>query len=503
MSELFEVQFVLTLIRKHWWKFILGALIAGVLGYGVSKMQTPVFKATTSVMVGRSIQATNLNRSEIQTSQDLVFTYADIVRRQPILQATVEALNLPLSWSQLRNDVQVQIVSGTQLLEISVEANSAEEAQQIADEIAHQLTLISGSQEDRVAESFARQQIVELQDKITQAETRLGILETQVISESSSAEALELQSEMNVLENLINRWQGNYAQLLNVVNSGQAVNDLMIVERAQASSNPIRPETVTNTLIAAVIGFLFAVGLALSIELLDNTIKTPEGIGVLKMPLLGTITRMRKRELPHTLVLNQDPFSGVSEDYRLLRSKLQLSQNSCKSLLFSSAMEGEGKSITVANLGIVMAQAGFKTLIIDANLRQPLQHKIFQISSAKEGLSSLLHAPSPNIEKYLCSTLVPNLQVLVSGELPNNPSELLGFDRMTQLLKSLRQQYNVILLDAPQSLTVADALVLSTIVDGVVFIVATGRTPKNAVVQAVENLRSAGANFLGSVLNMF
>lgn len=507
MSDYIELRSIIDTLLRRWWIVVLGTLLAAAIGYGASRLQSPVYQATTSVMVGRSLQVTDLNRNDIQLSQQLALTYAEIARRQPVLQATIDALGLDISWRQLRGRVGVEPVASTELLEITVEAGSPEEARQIADEIVHNLILLSPAglqhQETEAERNFARERLDLLRTKIETAQSRIESLETTLLAESSPERVRDLQNEINTLDGMITRWEDNYTKLLGVIRNEQSANFLTLVEPAQAGGTPIRPRVQLNTLVALAIGLVLSLGLVYTLGYLDNSLHAPDELcQTLNVTSLGQIRQIKGRGLKDQLVILQDSFSPASEDYRLLRSKFQFRSADLpgKSLMVTSALGGEGKSLTVANLGIVMAQAGLKTIIVDANLRQPIQHEIFQIPN-RGGLTYLLRAPELKPESQLYSTLVPNLYVLSSGELPSNPSELVGSLKMKKLLAELTEIANVVICDTPQALTIADAIGLSTYVDEVVLVVEAGRTPRDTAAQAVGNLRAAGAHIMGAVLN--
>ena len=202
------------------------------------------------------------------------------------------------------------------------------------------------------------------------------------------------------------------------------------------------------------------------------------------------------------LITTHNPFSPVSESYRILRTNLQFMtiDQSIKSLMITSANPGEGKSITAANLGVIMAQADLKTIIVDADLRRPTMHKIFQISNL-EGLTDLLRSPDVEISNHLKDTGIENLQVITSGPLPPNPSEMLSSQRMIEFLQRLKEKADIIIFDSPPVLAVTDATVLSSRADGVILVAQAKRTRRDATKQVINRLDHVGANVLGCVLN--
>lgn len=507
MNDFVELRSVIVTVLRHWWMVLLGALLFGVLGFFTSSTQAPVFRATTSLFVGRPIESAQLDRFDIQNSQQLAQIYADIARRQPVLQRTVESLGLVTSWGELRNRVKTQVSSDTQLLDISVEASSREEAIDTADEIARQLILVSPNgfhDADREqAREFTRQQLERLQRKIEDGQTLLEEYEVQLMAEDEIDEITVIQNEMSAVDAMVARWEANYAQLLSFLDQEQPANNLAVLEPAQGGFAPVRPKVRFNTLIAALVGMALAVGLIFLRQLLDNSLKTPAELQrLLGVRTLGAINQI-KGQTPHdALVVNHDAFSSVSEDYRLLRTKLQFmyDDNRGHTIMVTSPERGNGKSLTVANLGIVLAQAGLRTIIVDANLRQPTIHTLFQLPN-QDGLTHLLRGREQEPERYLAATMVPNLKILTSGSPPSNPAELLGSIRMGQLLKQLSQKADVVLCDASEAVTVADASALSNQVDGVIAVIEAGKTNRDVAMQMVANLSDAHATLIGAVLN--
>jgi non-specific protein-tyrosine kinase len=507
MSDFVELRRYVGIVMKWWWLLILVTAMAVVTGYGVSQRQPRVYQSSTTIMVGQSIRATELDSRDIQTSERLALTYANLARRQPVLQGVVDRLNLSDTWKRLKNRVKVTPVEDTQLLEIRVEANSPEEAQVTADEIAHQLILMSPTalenQEENESQRLVRQRLEDLQARIEAGQAKHTALEAAMANSLSAKQVQDLQFEINALESLIAGWENNYTQLLIFVESNKSPNYLTVVEPAQANPDPIRPRVRLNMLLAGVLGLCLALGLIFVLESLDNTLKSADDLNQsLGLPVLGTVGRVEGKIYQDKVIVSQDPFSPVSEAYRMIRSNIQFMSvgRPAKTIMVTSPTPGEGKSTTVANLGIVMAQAGLKTIIVDADLRRPVQHWIFQLPNLV-GLTDLLCSPELEINGHLRKTSVQNLQLITCGVLPPNPSELLGSQRMGQLLASLNELADVVIFDSSPAVAVADAMVLSNWVDGVVLVTQARQTRRDVARQAVLNLQQAGANFFGVVLN--
>jgi non-specific protein-tyrosine kinase len=507
MSDFVELRRYIGIVMKWWWLLILVTAVAAVTGYGVSQRQPRVYQSSTTIMVGQSIRAIELDSRDILTSEQLALTYANLARRQPVLQGVVDTLNLNDTWQQLKNRVKVTSVEGTQLLEIRVEASSPEEAQVAADEVARQLILMSPTalenQEKDESQRLVRQRIEDLQAKIEAGQAKHKALEAAMTNSLSAKEVQELQVEINALESLIADWENNYTQLLIFVESKKSPNYLTVVEPAQANPDPVRPRVRLNMLLAGAVGLSLALGLIFLLESLDNTLKSADDLSrSLGLTVLGTVGRIEGKNYQDKVIVLQDSFSLVSEACRMIRSNIQFMSvdRPAKTILVTSPTPGEGKSTTVANLGIVMAQAGLKTIIVDADLRRPVQHQIFQVPN-HGGLTDLLRSTEPEINSHLRKTRVQNLQLITCGVLPPNPSDLLGSQRMGKLLASLSELADVVILDSSPAVAVADAIVLSNRVDGVVLVTQAGRTRRDVARRAVLNLQQAGANFLGAVLN--
>jgi protein-tyrosine kinase len=201
------------------------------------------------------------------------------------------------------------------------------------------------------------------------------------------------------------------------------------------------------------------------------------------------------------IVSGINPKSPVAEAFRILRTNLQFStvDKPFKSILITSAGPGEGKSTTAANLGTVMAQTGAKVILVDCDLRRAELHRLFNLPN-DEGLTNVL-VGGLDIKLVLRDTWLPNLKVITSGPLPPNPAELLGSEKTREVLAKLKEMADIILVDSPPVLMVADATLLSSIVDGVILVIKSAKTKIDAAKQAKERLENANARIVGTVLN--
>jgi non-specific protein-tyrosine kinase len=245
------------------------------------------------------------------------------------------------------------------------------------------------------------------------------------------------------------------------------------------------------------------VGGALLIEFLDDTLKTPEDVKrALDVPTLGSIARTKGGAAPNNLISTHEPLSLETEAYRTLRANVRVSfvDEPLRTLVVTSPSASEGKTTTLANLGVVMAQAGNRVVLVDTDLRRSMLHKSFEVPN-REGLTNALLEDEPVLDGWLRETEIENLRVLTSGPLPPNPSELLGSQKMRKLIERLKDEADIILFDTPPILMLSDASVLAMETDGVLLIADAGRTRRTAARQSVERLQQLGVNVVGVVLN--
>ncbi|MED4113708.1 CpsD/CapB family tyrosine-protein kinase [Priestia megaterium] len=205
--------------------------------------------------------------------------------------------------------------------------------------------------------------------------------------------------------------------------------------------------------------------------------------------------------LKRRLLAHNSPKDPVAEQYRTIRTNIQFSDTDqdIKSIVLTSTGPGEGKSTTASNLATVYAQQGLRVLLIDADLRKPTANYTFRLEN-HVGLTNVLTKQS-TLGQAVQGTEVPELFLLTSGPIPPNPAELLASNNMTELLKEMKEEFDMVVFDTPPVLAVADAQILANQVDGSILVVSSGKTDKEAAVKAKELLLKANAKVLGAVLN--
>jgi tyrosine-protein kinase Etk/Wzc len=289
------------------------------------------------------------------------------------------------------------------------------------------------------------------------------------------------------------------------------VGDARLLDRALPPAAPILPNTSRNRLLGLTVGLALGVALAMVRERLDHSVRSVEDLErEVGLPVFGTIPAIaasagdRGRRInrhPFPLLVRMEQHSPALEAYRSLRTTIQfaLPEARAKSFLITSPGPAEGKSLTAANLAIALARKGGRTLLIDGDLRRPVLHGLFR-ASRESGLTDLL-AGERDWRPCVRPTEVTNLELLPVGPIIPNPSEMLGSERMQQLLGEMVEHYDAIVIDSPPVLPFTDALVLGAMVDGV-FLVARARvTRADSVLRARALLQAVNARVLGVILN--
>ena len=213
--------------------------------------------------------------------------------------------------------------------------------------------------------------------------------------------------------------------------------------------------------------------------------------------------KIRLQMLGRKLIAFINPTSMISEQYRTVRTNIKFTMPDLdvKTILFTSASSGEGKSTTAANVGIVFAQEGKKVLLIDSDMRKPSMHYTFQTTNSP-GLSNIL-SKQWSVADVIQKTFIEGLDIIPCGQIPSNPAELLGSSMLDSLINAMKVKYDVIIIDAPPVLTVADAQILANKCDGTILVVSTKKTKKESIIRAIEVLHSSKAKILGTVLNNY
>ena len=289
------------------------------------------------------------------------------------------------------------------------------------------------------------------------------------------------------------------------ISASMTAGNIQILDRAEVPKGPYSPKKGQNILLSIIVGLFGGISIAFFVDYLDNTVKTPEDLEKrVYMPSLGVVPLYNAKgsTVPVEYISHSDSISALSEAYSSIRTFLLFSTagKPPKVMMMTSARREEGKTTTAINTAVSLTKSDSKVVIIDADMRRPRLHKVFKVSNTI-GLSSFLSGNKEFDEGLIKQTDVPGLDVVTCGPLPPNPAELLGSYRMRDLIDGLYPLYNFIIFDTPPLLGLADAAITSTQTDGVIMVVRSGKTPKDAVQQAKRILEGVNAKVLGVVLN--
>lgn len=358
----------------------------------------------------------------------------------------------------------------------------------------------------------------------------LGATKGEAVQENQAA------IQYNILKQDVDTARTLYTDFLQKTNQAKVQvaeqhNNIKVIERATIPKKPVGPKRALMILLGITISLIGSVGLVFFLEYLDNTIKTVEDVGrYVQLPALGVIPviaaaasrRLSKRNSKQIASssgrrtrqtsIEADPIkecglalldihSTAAEAYRALRTSVLLSAAGSppRTILVTSSQPSEGKTTTVVNTAMSLAQLGASVLIIDCDLRKPATHKLLGANHAR-GLSTYL-SREVELEGLIQELPIANISLLACGAIPPNPAELISSDKMKTMLATLAQRYDHILIDAPPIINVTDAVILSRMVDGVILVVHGGRSTREVVRRGRQELESVGAKIFGVVLN--
>lgn len=499
-----ELRHYLSVLRNWGWFLGLSVLLAAGCSLLASLAATPLYCATTTLMVGRATQNPDPDTAEILTGQQLAYTYAQLARLEPVLQGALESLGLAWDWQALAERASITVIQQTQLVEISVIDSDPQRARDLAGAIAQQLIRQSPAgygAVEREQATFDQAQLAYLADQIAAAQADLGPVRQELEAANSARQVQDLQNRINLLETQISAWQNTYLQLLALTQDGEA-NALSVIADASTPTRPTSPDVGLNVLLASLGGTILAVGGIFLIEYLDDTLKAPAEISArFNAPMLAAIGEMPV-SLAKGVVPLCEPDRPAVEAFRVLRTNLEFCATglSFQAILVTSPGQKAGKTTVAANLAMAAGQirpAG-RVLLVDANLRYPGLQRCLMLPNER-GLSDVLLGQLDLVDA-LQNWGEGGLQVLTAGRPSPDPAALLSPQNLAAALASMKQAAEVVILDGPP-LSVAEATMWAAQADGVLLVVRYGWTGQEQARQAGEQLRWAKARLLGIVLN--
>ncbi len=491
--ESIDIRQYLALFWQWAWLIALVTVLAGFVSFLVSQRMTPVYSASTTLYINEAPSTKATDYNSIITSERISGTYSKMITTRPILQEVANRVGVNVDY--LSDRITVSPIRDTTLIQISVKSSDPVLAAQIANETANVFAdRVITIQEERFTVSKES-----LQTQISAMEAQIDQVIASLITERDAGVKASLETKLTQYRAIYSNLILTYEQIR--LSEAQTVSTVFSVDPAVVPTQPISPQVMRNTALAAMVGLMLAVGVIFLIEALDDTLKTPEDVKkTLGLPVLGVIAKYESDE--GKPITNTTPRSPVAEAFRSLRTNIQFTviDKPLRTILVTSTDPKEGKSTIVTNLGVVFAQLGKKVTMIDADLRKPSLHRKVGLQN-RTGLTALFVRSVETMELIMQKTEIPNLNVITSGELPPNPSEILGSKRMESIIEKLKETSDLIIIDTPPALAVTDSLVMVPFVDAVLLVIKPGFTKTKSALLIVEQFKRSNANLVGVVMN--
>lgn len=483
-----ELKAVLSMFWRRLWLIAVTAAAALAVAVAGTLYATPIYGASATLRVAVSVGGT----SSWLDAYRLINTYTRMATSRPVLDGLVTKLGLSEPPS-----IVVQAIADTELIKITVEDPSPSVARDAANTLAEML--VAKSQEmysggAKSASSILGEQMAQVENELRQAQEEYGRLLAATPQDPSAIDALKQSIDMK---------QGIYGTLVQQYERARTTeemqaNALSIIEPAVTPQFPSKPKKMQNLVLGSLVGLMGGLALAILFEQLDTSLRTVRQIQeVTALSALGVLPSVRRG---HT-TLNLSGNSRQPEAYRRLRINIYAlaRKGNLKTLMVTSAEPGEGKSTIVSNLARVMAQSGRRVVAVDGDLRRPALHGAFKMQNGS-GLSNIL-MKSATVEEALQYDTDAQVWVLTSGTLPKDPAVVLESAQMGDLLETLAERFDHVLLDSPALLAVSDAVVLAPMVDGIVLVVNSVQAERENLRSACQQLTDVKGNLVGVVVN--
>lgn len=483
-----------------WWRLLAITTFLAVLSSSISTLfQAKQYVSRTTLRTGSTILNPNPDSGQIFIAQQLSSIYADMAKREPIQNATMEALGI--DWLP---SYQARVVPNTQLIEIAVTDTNPARAQIIANELARQLILQSpavNNSETGQRQQFITEQLTSLETQIQETEKKIEELQKNLALLNSASQIAATEAEISQLTTKLNDLRDNYATFLANSQEG-ALNILSVIEPANLPTTPVGTNKILIVFLAGAVGLILGVGAAYTLEYLDRTIKTTSDVErVFNFPVIGYLSQLNENGNNATYVANH-PTSLIAESFRLLQSNLEFFQsyNSARTILITSPQQGNGKTTIAVNLMLSMSLSGQSIVLVDADLRRPAVHAALKIQK-QPGLSDVIrNKMSAKDAVREVKNKNHKIDVITAGTVLPNVTEIVGSKRIAAVLSDLKESFETVIVDAPP-LVISDSYNLASKVDGVILVLEPGQTREEQAKVIKEQLNRAGARVIGVVFN--
>jgi capsular exopolysaccharide synthesis family protein len=434
-----ELRQLLRTLRRRW-KFTVVVFVLGLVGAGlVTSTITPSYKSDARVYITASTTGTLDAYNVGIYSAARIASYADLAKDPSVLQRVIKRVGLDMTPGELAPHVTATAVPNTVILQVSVTDSDPQTARELARAESNEIVKLVAS--------------LETPDEGTNGE--------------------------DPVSPIIARLAGD----------------------ASFNANPVSPSLPLNLVVGALLGILIGVAGAVLREMFDTSIKSPDDLAEVTDAAVMAVVPFDSSVPKHPLISDAEGSSERVEAFRVLRTNLQFVDLDSKRqmLIISSSVPDEGKTVTATNLAITLAQTGRRVLLLDCDFRKPRVARLLGLENSV-GLLTILVGRAP-LEECI-QQHESGVEFLATGPLPPNPAEILETQAMRDLLGTVRDAYDVVIIDAPPLLPVADPAIIAPLADGVLLVTRHGRTSKDLVNQTVERLEAVGGRLVGVVLNM-
>jgi polysaccharide biosynthesis transport protein len=491
----YQVHDLLRLLRRRW-KLVAAITVAVVAAaVGLTAFRSPIYAAHATLLITPTNETDVFNPQQDQygAAQRRVATESAVVKSSAVAALVTKQLGEA-------PPVSVTGASDADIITITARDSDPKRAMSVANTYANAYVDAKRTQgiDDLLAASKqVRDQVNDLQQQIDALDKQVQsapAAERDAVSQSVSQRRTALLSEQSGFGQTSDQLQVRIA-----LASGGA----SVVGPAVAPTTPVEPRPVRTGALALFVGLLLGICGAFVRENLDDRLRNKEELERASdgLPVLGVVTSYESTdELPVTLT---QPSSSCAESYRTLRTAVQFLglDRRLRTLQVTSPNLGEGKTTTIANLGVALACAGVNVCIVDCDLRRPRLAALFGVDSTVGFASVLLGQSTLDTALQASEALGPYLRILPAGPIPPNPSELLASARMQAVVEALAERYDLVLIDSPPTLPVSDALVVSRMADAVLMVASVGSTTRRNMQSALELMRNVSAPVIGTVLN--
>lgn len=473
-------------------------LVAGSAALWTANQLTPVYRATATVMIQ---PAATTGPAGFLTLDQLARTYAQLLTRRPLLEQVIADLGLTTDPARLTTEISIVPERDTSLLDVQVDDPNPAQGAAIAN------TLVK----DFIGQAQAQQAAL-VDTNLRGLQGRIDELQAQITTTAQSIARLQAmpnptpdqRAQLSLLQQTQSAQSASYASLVREYEDARTAqlrqyDTLTLVDPATEPTRALMPSPTFDALLAMFAGILAGIGLAWLAQRLDTTFRSPDEIRrALRVPLLGSLPNLPGRQA--ALIVLREPASAAGEAFRILRNTILFAAaGQSKTLAITSSVAREGKTRTAANLAAVFAQAGHRTILVDADLRRPGLHQLFHMSE-RPGLTDALVAGEvgPGVVR---DTAVPGLRLVPSGTAIDNSSEALGAPIFKDLLNQLAADADFVIVDTAPVNGIADATVVARSAEMTLLVVEAGSTSRRSVDDALATLETAGASVAGAVLN--